>query len=481
MQRLMWRSGALLAAVVLLAFTLVLSLGVPTPTPAYAQFEEPTSTPTAAYWLAYAEARSAIEEAENVDLTIVRKWDWWQDDWSRPNPNHFQDAAGIDSCDLDVPIVLARPIFYGFAVQITSLNNNTYEARVSFDLQEVVVCDELSSEVAAPAPAPDNPDLPGAIVGAGAAGDFELGGHVVGLDAGSVQAMRTAGMTWVKKQVRHGSTPLQGGIDIINDAKNNGFRVVLGVVGDRNAVGADFDNYVSGYSTYVRALAEAGADAIEVWNEPNIDREWPTGQVNGANYTRLLAEAFNAIKSGNPNTIVISGAPAPTGFFGAAGCADGGCNDDVFMQQMRDAGAANYFDCLGLHYNEGIVSPTVQSGDPRGEFPTYYFQSMTSRGSAIFPGKPVCYTELGYVTPDTLAGNALPANFGWAANTSRAEQTQWLAEAAAAAAQRGDVRMMIIWNINFTNADPNDPMRGYAINVDGSCPACTALGQVMGG
>src|SRR5690606_20484336 len=121
-----------------------------------------------------------------------------------------------------------------------------------------------------------------------------------------------------------------------------------------------------------------GVDAIEVWNEPNIVREWPANSINGAIYTRMLAEAFNAIKTARSSTIVISGAPSPTGYFGAAGCAvnsptDAGCNDDTFMAQMAQAGAANYLDCVGLHYNEGIVAPSATSGDPRGNYPTYFF------------------------------------------------------------------------------------------------------------
>ncbi len=70
-------------------------------------------------------------------------------------------------------------------------------------------------------------------------------------------------------------------------------------------------------------MAAAGADAIEVWNEPNIDREWPNGQVNGANYTQLLAKAYNAIKGANPGTMVVSAALAPTGFVWRGGCRRG--------------------------------------------------------------------------------------------------------------------------------------------------------------
>ncbi|MCU0476261.1 MAG: hypothetical protein MUC99_09155, partial [Anaerolineae bacterium] len=87
--------------------------------------------------------------------------------------------------------------------------------------------------------------------------------------------------------------------------------------------------------------------------------------MNGANYTAMLSAAYSAIKRANPNVVVISGAPSPTGFFGGQ-CQPGGCDDNVFIAQMRNAGAANFMDCVGVHYNEGILPPTATSGDPRG-------------------------------------------------------------------------------------------------------------------
>jgi hypothetical protein len=288
-------------------------------------------------------------------------------------------------------------------------------------------------------------------------------------------------MTWMKKQVRHslGANATENA-GIIDPAKAAGFKVLLGVVGDKNQLAADFDGYVADYSQYVAGLASLGADAIEVWNEPNIDREWPAGQVSGSNYTRLLAEASNAIRNANGNTLVISGAPAPTGFFGTAGCTDQGCNDDVFMQQMAQAGAGQYIDCVGLHYNEGIVPPSQVGGDPRGEYPTYYFQSMTDRGYNPFGGKPICYTELGYLSGDGF-DQPIPAGFAWASDTSVQEHAAWLAEAASIAASSGKVRLMIVWNVDFPFYTDTDPMGGYAMfRPDGSCPACDTLGTVMG-
>lgn len=484
MQSIAQKRSILISLVGVLTLALLLSLGLTAPSPVAAQFEEPTATPTDPVWLGFSTARAAIEEAENVNLSIVQRWEFWQDDWTTVNAEHPQGLAGIDSCDSTSNIGNARTVYFGWSFVITALNGNRYEARVSFDLNDVVVCDiQTTTAPAAPADTGDgeNVDLPAPIVGAGATGSFELGGHVDGLTGQAISAMQQSGMTWVKKQLPT-SAGVPKGYEFINDAQGNGFKILLGVIGSKDALAADPDGYAQEYATFVRALAEAGADAIEIWNEPNIDREWPAGQINGANYTKLLATAYNAIKEVNPNTIVISGAPAPTGFFGAAGCGAGGCNDDVFMQQMAAAGAAQYMDCVGLHYNEGVMPPTANSGDPRGEYPTYYFQSMTNRASNAFPGTPICYTELGYLSGEGM-GAPIPGAFNWSPDdpVTVAEHASYLAGAAAAAAQRGDVRLMIVWNVNFTRWD-TDPMGGYAIiRPDGSCPACSTLGQVMGG
>lgn len=486
MRQFNWRSGGLITLSLLLMIMALLSFSVAIPISVEAQFAEPTATPNDPAWLAFSLARAAIEEEENVRLRIVSNWTFAQSDWTTPNASHPQRITGIDNCVSTVISVNARNQLFGWTIRITATNGKIYTARVSFDLKDVAVCDLDNAVAAAPTQAPAangtpaaSGSLPTPVPGSAATGRFELGGHVDGLTSAAVNAMRSAGMTWVKKQLPT-AAGVGKGIEFINDAHANGFKILLGVVGDKNALGANPQAYHATYAAFVAQLASAGADAIEVWNEPNIDREWPAGQVNGANYTQLLAAAYNAIKGANSNTLVISGAPAPTGFFGAAGCAAAGCNDDAFMQQMAQAGAANYLDCVGLHYNEGVLRPSATTGDPRGSYPTYFFGSMTNRGRAPFGSKPVCYTELGYLSGEGM-GAPIPTSFNWSPNdpVTVAEQAAYLAEAATIAAQRGDVRLMIVWNVNFTRWD-SDPMGGYAIiRPDGSCPACSALGSVM--
>lgn len=300
---------------------------------------------------------------------------------------------------------------------------------------------------------------------------FSYGGHIANLSDATIQRMREAGMTWIKKQVRY-----QPGVDvtgIINAAHGAGFRVLLGIVGDPAQVMDP--GYQDAFAAYLGSVAAAGADAIEVWNEPNIDREWPAGSISPQAFTGLLRRAYAAIKAANPNTLVISGAPAPTGFFG--GCSGAGCDDNLFIAGMAAAGAASYIDCVGIHYNEGIVPPSATSGDPRGSSGHYtrYLGSMITTYNRAFGGaRPLCFTELGYLSPEGFA--PLPGGFAWAENVTVAQQAAWLADAVRIAGSRG-ARLVIVWNVDFTTYGA-DPMAGYAmIRPDGSCPACAALGR----
>lgn len=84
--------------------------------------------------------------------------------------------------------------------------------------------------------------------------------------------------------------------------------------------------------------------AYQVWNEPNLSREWGELPPNPAEYTELLKVCYNAIKAADPQAIVISAGLAPTGTDSAAAMPD-----TTFLQGMYDAGAAPYFDVLGVH------------------------------------------------------------------------------------------------------------------------------------
>ncbi|KAA3665117.1 MAG: CAP domain-containing protein, partial [Chloroflexi bacterium] len=282
--------------------------------------------------------------------------------------------------------------------------------------------------------------------------------------------MRNMGMSWVKIQQkwRPDSNPNEL-VERIELAHAFGFKVLLSLTGDPYPNTIDFDAYVA-FLQGVAAL-DPPPDAIEVWNEMNIDFEWPAGEISPQQYVDgMLKPAYQAIKQTNASIVVISGAPAPTGF-------DDGTHawaSSRYVNGLADAGAANYLDCVGVHYNEGATSPFDTTGHPAGEYFGWYMQpSLNSVFLAFHGTRPLCITELGILSGGGF--RSLPARFWWAQDTSVDEQARWLAEALTVANQSGYVRLAIVFNVDMTHWG-DDPQAGFAIiRPAGNCPFCELI------
>lgn len=302
---------------------------------------------------------------------------------------------------------------------------------------------------------------------------FELGGQTHTL--ANPTLMREAGMDWVKFQHKWGPGDSPDAVaGRIGHAHGNGLKVLLSIPGAATYPSSiDFNAYVE----FLRGVAALGPDAIEIWNEMNIDFEWPAGQIDPASYVNnMLRPAYQAIKSVNPNVMVISGAPAPTGF-------DNGTNawaDDRYMAGVAAAGGANYMDCIGVHHNAGATPPNATSGHPAGNnhYSWYFVPTMDMYYNAFGGSRPVCFTELGYLSGKDFGG--VPSRFSWASGTTVSQHAQWLGEAVSIAGNSGKVRMVIVFNVDFTHWG-DDPQAGFAmLRPDGSCPSCATLRGAMG-
>jgi hypothetical protein len=97
--------------------------------------------------------------------------------------------------------------------------------------------------------------------------------------------------------------------------------------------------------------------AYQVWNEPNLDREWGEQPPDPVAYTALLKTCYEGIKAADPEAIVVSAGLAPTGTL-----PPDAMPDTDFLQGMYDAGAAPYFDVLGLNA-PGYKAPPETSPD----------------------------------------------------------------------------------------------------------------------
>lgn len=394
-------------------------------------------------------------------------------------PPPADDDGGVDSGQ-DIPAPSTYTVVAGDTLaNIARRFNTTVQALVTANgitnPNLIFVGQQLTIPGGTGTGQPTTPTNPPPSGGNPAAGAFELGGQVAAFSFPDL--MTGARMTWVKRQVIFSGQPASEVQGIIDQAHSLGFKILLSIVGDHNALGQNRAGYIQQYANFVAGVSAFGPDGIEVWNEANIDREWPAGQISGAAYTELLRASYQAIKGANQNVMVISGAPAPTG---AESAFPGRVvNDDNFIRQMRDAGAANFLDCVGIHYNEGILPPTAVSGDPRGNssYYTRYYPAMVDLYASVFPGKPLCFTELGYLTGEGYGG--LPNDFAWASDVTIANQAEWLAGAVTQARASGRIRLLIVWNVDFT-VFGDDPQAGFAIvRADNTCPACNALAQAM--
>ncbi len=98
--------------------------------------------------------------------------------------------------------------------------------------------------------------------------------------------------------------------------------------------------------------------AWQVWNEPNLSREWGDLAPDPAEYVKLLAGCHDAIKAVDPDAIIISAGLAPTGTQPPAAMPD-----DDFLRGMYAAGGADYFDVLGLNAPGFKAAPDVSPDD----------------------------------------------------------------------------------------------------------------------
>lgn len=109
------------------------------------------------------------------------------------------------------------------------------------------------------------------------------------------------------------------------------------------------DESFDAFGRFAAAFAARYGDRVDsliIGNEPNLALEWGYQQPSAARYTELLRTVYPLVKEAAPNMQILAGALAPTN--APEGSTDA-VNDLTFLQQMYDAGAADFFDILAIH------------------------------------------------------------------------------------------------------------------------------------
>ena len=148
--------------------------------------------------------------------------------------------------------------------------------------------------------------------------------------------------------------------------------------------------------------------AFQIWNEPNLAREWGGQRPNPAEYAAFLKKAYTAIKAGNPNAIVINAGMAPTGDDSANAMPDDKFYD--LMYQAMGGNSTGYFDALGVHGAGYAAPPELDPADAASnqKYGGYRFFSfrhvediraiMEKYGDAA---KKIVLLEFGWTSDDT--------------------------------------------------------------------------------
>ena len=128
-----------------------------------------------------------------------------------------------------------------------------------------------------------------------------------------------------------------------------------------------FADYVFALASRYSCKPEAVGciQAYQVWNEPNLSREWGHKRPNPAEYVYFLGRAYEAIKQANPNAVVVSAGMAPTGDNNELAMPD-----DLFYEQMYEAmggSSDGYFDALGVHGVGFAAPPELDPDDAAAE------------------------------------------------------------------------------------------------------------------
>jgi hypothetical protein len=188
--------------------------------------------------------------------------------------------------------------------------------------------------------------------------------------------IRDAGFTWVKQWFAwddiegagKGEYDWETADRIVDQVEEFGLNLIVRVDHAPEWAGTPPGN-INHFSDFLSAMAtryKGRVHAYQVWNEPNLAREWGNKPPNAQEYTQMLQKAYTAIKQADPNAFVVSAGMAPT-----TEISQRAVPDTQFIQNMYKAGAKPYFDMLGAH-GAGYKAPPEMDPGNVAKDPNYH-------------------------------------------------------------------------------------------------------------
>jgi hypothetical protein len=289
------------------------------------------------------------------------------------------------------------------------------------------------------------------------------------------------------------------------DANKKGLNILFGIIDapewSRSVVKAAKtgppDDFTLAAKFFEKVIAryKGCVQAVEVWNEMNIDREWttPSGSISGADYIKFLKVVVPAIRAVDPNILVVMGALAPTGFSAPGQSVD----DFTYMDQFVAAGGPALVDCIGVHlngynmppdkeWNEGYNNPQAKFRGPFDSPHHSWSFKSTLFGYYQRTNKPQCVTEFGWASMQNLGVPGAPPGFDFALDNTEKQQADWLVQGFQIMRDAGFVKFGIVFNLDYIqkigqkpNEAGGDPATYSIVHPDGSPrPAFEAIANM---
>jgi hypothetical protein len=307
------------------------------------------------------------------------------------------------------------------------------------------------------------------------------------------------GVEWVKQQIdwnvlEHGPGNIEWEqLDRVVDLCNAfNFRLLIGVVNapgylrpDPNGFGPPAD--YAEFGRFMQQLAEryrGRVDAYELWNESNLQREWQGDVLDPARFVALVAAGSQGVRAGDPEALVISGAPAVTGINDGVTAID----DRVYLRGMLEAGVAQWVDGIGVHPYGFANPPEASWRDPEqvapshNSHPSFFFRDTLEDYRALLleyglGDLPLWVTEFGWPSVEGL-GEMDTTGWEYARDVSEQQQAEYIVRAFQMGRGTDWVGPMFLWNLNMAWVWGNTrPDSAYSlVRPDGSFrPAYIAL------
>lgn len=237
--------------------------------------------------------------------------------------------------------------------------------------------------------------------------------------------VQDAGFTWVKQRLAwldvEGAAPgayawqavdriveesEQAGVDLLLRVDHPPAWALQAAKADETIALPVHSETFGGFCSALATRYQGRVAAYQVWNEPNLAREWGGMPPDPAGYVELLRVCYVAIKQADPDALVISAGLAPTGSGMPVAMPD-----VAYLQAMYDSGAAPYFDLLGLNAPGYKAPPEVspaEAADPENDY-----------GGASF----FCFRHVENMRDLMVANNdadkqVAVLEFGWHTNTN---------------------------------------------------------------